>query len=106
MARGKKTKQQRHGLLRSGWVRTAAGFVFGALGSGHAIAQTPMTAAPAAPAAERAEMTRYHLNRQTIQLPIQLDEQFRPVLKEIRLFYKEKLSAPWTLRDTAAPTQT
>jgi hypothetical protein len=103
MARAKKTRRQRLALLRSRWLGTAAGVALwaggGALGS-QAVGQTP--ALPPA----HSEPAQFHLNRQTIQLPIQLDEQFRPILQEIRLYYKERLTAPWTLRDKATPAQT
>jgi hypothetical protein len=104
MVRARKTRRQRWALLRSKWLGTAAGL---ALWTGadatadRALAQTP--AAPAAPT--HSETALYYLNRQTIQLPIQLDEQFRPILQEIRLYYKDKRSAPWTLCDKATPAQ-
>ncbi len=105
MARAKQTRRQRFALLRSKWVRAAAGLALWAGAdalTNRAMGQTP--AAPAAPAAN--EPAQYFLNRHTIHLPIQLQEEFRPILQEIRLYYKDRLQAPWTLRDKAPPTQT
>ena len=107
MARGKKTRRERWRLLRSKWLGAAAGLVLWAGGgtlSGRVLAQGPGADVPPAP--EHSGIARYYLNKHMIQLPIQMDEKFRPILKEIRLYCKDQPSAPWTLRDTATATQT
>jgi hypothetical protein len=99
MARSKPATRRHARLLDSIWTRAAAGLFLWAGGTSFtevATAQTP----------ERTEIVQYHLNKSTIQLPIQLDEQFRPILQEIRLYSKDRLSAPWKLRDKAPPSQT
>jgi hypothetical protein len=107
MARRKKAGRERLRLIRSKWVRAAAGLALWAGGStlsGQALAQSPSSTG--AVAAERAKVAEYHLNKQIIQLPIQLDDKYRPMLKEIHLYVKDQLSAPWKLQDKAPPTQT
>ncbi len=109
MSRRNQTGAQRGRLHHSRWVRAAAGLLLWAGSNtlaGRAAAQTPAApATPAATAAERPCATVYHLNKRTIQLPIQLEEQYRPMLKEIQLYYKAQPSAPWTLKEKAPPTQ-
>jgi hypothetical protein len=97
MARGEQTRR-RFRLIRSPWAQAAAGLILWAGGN---TLSNPVTAQTPA----RTEIAQYHLNKRTIQLPIQLDEQFRPILQEIRLYSKNKLSAPWTLQDKAPPSQ-
>src|SRR5579864_3584127 len=74
----------------------------GALG-GHALAQAPEPVTAVAP--QRAGTVRYHLNKHTIQLPIQLEDKYRPMLQEIQLWFKDSPSAAWTLRDKVPATQ-
>src|SRR5260221_617564 len=57
-------------------------------------------------APQRTSVATYFLNKLTIQLPIQLEDKYRPMLQEIQLWCKESSAAPWTLRDKAPPTQT
>jgi hypothetical protein len=105
MARGKQTRNATR-LFRSMWLRATAGLVLWTGGStfNHdAVAQSPTNSA-ASPQA--AQIVRYHLNKHTIQLPIQLDEQFRPILSEIHLYVKESPTAPWALSGKAPPSQT
>ena len=93
-------------VIRSKWAQAAAGLALwaggGSLGS-VALAQMPEPAAMTA--TEKAAPTRYHLNKHTIQLPIQLKDEYRPFLHEIHLYCKESASAPWTLREKAPATQ-
>jgi hypothetical protein len=56
--------------------------------------------------ADRPAVTRFHLNKHSLQLPIQLDDKYRPQLLEIHLYCKETPSAPWTLRQKVPATQT
>jgi hypothetical protein len=88
---------------RPKWLRAAAALVLW-VGGGNlselAIAQVTSSTVSPAPV-----NSTHMLNKHTIQLPIQLEERFRPLVKEIQLYYKEQLSAPWTLRDKAPPTQ-
>jgi hypothetical protein len=52
-----------------------------------------------------APVLRNYLNKKTIQLPIMINESARASIQEIQLFCKDHPSAPWTIRDKAAPTQ-
>jgi hypothetical protein len=103
MARGKKARRQRSRLIRSRWLGAAAGLVLW-VGSddltGQSLAQAPRSEPESAPA-----IAAHVLNKHTVQLPIHLEDRFRPLVKEIQLYYKEQPSAPWTLRDKAPPTQ-
>jgi hypothetical protein len=93
-------------LTRSKWAQAASGLMLWAGGTlgGHALGQTPEPAAVVVP--QRTSAATYHLNKFTIQLPIQLEDKYRPLLQEIQLWCKESPAAPWTLRDKAPPTQT
>jgi hypothetical protein len=92
-------------LARSKWAQAASGLMLWAGGTlgGSALGQQPEPAAAVAP--QRTSVATYHLNKLTIQLPIQLEEKYRPLLQEIQLWCKESPAAPWTLRDKAPPTQ-
>jgi hypothetical protein len=103
MAQIKKTRRLNGRKLPRRWLRAAAGLALWVGGGNlaeHALAQPAATNPEHAPA-----ITAHLLNKHTIQLPIQLEERFRPLVKEIQLYYKEHPSAPWTLRDKALPTQ-
>lgn len=93
-------------LARSKWAQAASGLMLWAGGTlgGHALGQQPEPAAVVAP--QRTSTATYYLNKLTIQLPIQLEDKYRPLLQEIQLWCKENPAAPWTLRDKAPPTQT
>src|SRR5437868_1281185 len=93
-------------LARSKWAQAASGLMLWAGGTlgGHALGQQPEPATVVAP--QRTSAATYHLNKLTIQLPIQLEDKYRPMLQEIQLWCKESPAAPWTLKDKAPPTQT
>jgi hypothetical protein len=65
-------------------------------------AQTPEPPRYVAPQQE-APVLRNFLNKNTIQLPIQIAEQSRAMIGEIQLFVKEHPGAPWTLKDKVGP---
>jgi hypothetical protein len=92
-------------LARSRWAQAASGLLLWAGGTfgGQVLGQMPEPAGATVP---RSSVPPYHLNKRTIQLPIQLDDKYRPMLQEIQLWIKETPSAPWTLREKAPPTQT
>jgi hypothetical protein len=93
-------------LAHSKWAQAASGLLLWAGGtcSAQALGQLPEPAGAVAP--QRAGVPLYHLNKHTIQLPIQLDDKARPLLQEIQLWIKETPTAPWTLREKVPPTQT
>jgi hypothetical protein len=74
--------------------------------AGHALAQSPPGTTAAVAPERGGKVAEYHLNKHTVQLPIQLEERYRPLLREIKLYAKNSASAPWELQDTAPPTQT
>jgi hypothetical protein len=92
-------------LARSRWIRAGASLALWA-GVGvaqYAFAQTPEPAPMTAP--DRPAIARFPLNKHLIQLPIQLEEKYRPMLAEIHLYVKESPTAAWTLREKVPATQ-
>ncbi len=86
----------------------SAGLLLGWTGTGVLNAQPPMpmplSTAEKAAAPSAAPVQRNYLNKSTIQLPIQINEQSRSLISEIQLYVKESPSAAWTLRDKVGPT--
>jgi hypothetical protein len=106
MSRQRKMQRFAVRLARSKWAQAASGLMLWAGGTlgGQALGQLPEPAAAVAP--QRTSVATYYLNKRTVQLPIQLEDKYRPLLQEIQLWCKESLGAPWTLRDKAPATQT
>lgn len=57
------------------------------------------------PAQERSTVPKSYVNKSSANLPINLDERARPLLKEVQLYVKESVQAAWTLKDKVPPTQ-
>ena len=58
-----------------------------------------------APAAENG-VQRTYLNKQSIQLPIEIDGSYRSQISGLMLYMKEGANGAWSLRDKAPPMQT
>jgi hypothetical protein len=91
-------------LAHAKWAQAASGLLLwvGGTFGGQALGQMPEPAGVVIP---HSSVPPYHLNKRTIQLPIQLDDKYRPLLQEIQLWVKETPSAQWTLREKAPATQ-
>jgi hypothetical protein len=91
-------------LVRGRWLSALAGVSLAWLaGTNVSFAAAPNTDA-AAPAKQ--PVTKSYLNKQTIQLPILIEDRARSLVQEIHLYIKDQPSAPWTLRDKVGASQT
>src|SRR5262245_47102909 len=61
-------------------------------------AQTPQPHPPGTPV-----LQPMYFNKKVIQLPVQVQDDFRARIREIQLYVKDQPKAPWTLRDKVTP---
>jgi hypothetical protein len=79
--------------------------LLGWTGSGTLQAQTG-NASPSAYTQSAPQVPRNYLNKNVIQLPIQIDAASRAKIREIHLYIKDHASAAWSLREKVGPAQT
>lgn len=86
----------------------SAGLLLGWTGTGLASAQPPLplplSATEQAVAPSAAPVQRNYINKNTIQLPIKISEQSRPLISEIQLYVKDGPTGTWTQRDKVGPS--
>jgi hypothetical protein len=56
-------------------------------------------------AQEPRTIPKSYLNKGTVNIPIQIDDRFRPQIQEVQLFVREGAQAPWVLRERVPATQ-
>jgi hypothetical protein len=64
-----------------------------------------LTSTPAPVASRPLQAPKSYLNKNTVQLPIVLDERVRPLLQEVQLVVKEGPNAPWTIQEKVPGTE-
>jgi hypothetical protein len=83
-----------------------AGLLLGWTGTTTLCAQTPTGGpAPSVVSAPSAQSQRIYWKRSEIKLPIQINDQFRSMIKEVQLYVKDQPTAAWQMRGKLDGTQ-